>query len=68
VWVVRTSGGDGTFYQSRVVQKMAYPTLVSSVVLNQRPAQWIPWLVPSVVNGANVIVSDNASDNISIPQ
>jgi len=68
LWVVRTSGGDGTFYASRVIQRIAYPSLTSSVVLNQRPAQWIPWLIPASINGANIIASDNAADGISIPQ
>lgn len=68
VWVVRTSGGDGTFYQSRTVQKVSYPSLTSSVVLQQRPATWIRWLVPATVNGTSVVVSDDGSDNISFPQ
>jgi hypothetical protein len=68
IWVLRTSGGDGTFYQSRVVQRVSFPTLNSTVVINQRPMQWIPWLVPAVVGNAAVITSDNASDGISVPQ
>lgn len=68
IWVLRTSGGDGTFYQSKVVQKVAYPAMTSSVVLNQRPATWAPWLVPAVVNGAAVVASDNAQDGISLAQ
>jgi hypothetical protein len=68
LWVLRTSGGDGTFYQSKVVQRVAYPALTSSVMFNQRPAQWIPWLIPAVVNGTNVITSDNLADSISLPQ
>lgn len=68
LWVVRTSGGDGTFYQSRTVQKVSYPSMTSTVVLQQRPATWIPWLVPATVNGIPVVVSDNAADGISLPQ
>jgi hypothetical protein len=68
LWVLRTSGGDGTFYQSKVVQKVTFPGLISSVVLNQRPAQWIPWLIAATVNGVNVITSDNLADSVSIPQ
>ena len=69
LWILRTSGGDGTFYQSKVIQKVQYPlTSNTSVVLNQRPARWVPWLIPAVVNGANVITSDNAADAVALPQ
>ncbi len=68
LWLVRASGGDGTFYTSRVVQKISYPALASSVVLNKRPAQWIPWRIPAVVNGENIVTSDNVADGISMPQ
>jgi hypothetical protein len=69
LWILRTSGGDGTFYQSKVIQKVQYPlTSNASVVLNQRPARWVPWLIPAVVNGANVITSDNAADAVALPQ
>ncbi len=68
LWVLRTSGGDGTFHQSRVAQKVAYPALTASIVLHQRPARWIPWLIPATVGGMSVITSDNAADAISIPQ
>jgi hypothetical protein len=68
LWLLRTSGGDGTFYQSRVLQKVEYPSLASSVVLSERPAPWIPWVIPAVVSGANVITSDNRADALSVPQ
>ena len=69
LWVLRTSGGDGSFYQSKVVQKVQFPSLASSVVLSQQPAEWIiPWLIPAVVNGVNVITSDNLDDAVLLPQ
>lgn len=68
LWMLRTSGGDGTFYQSRVLQKVAYPSLVSSVVINERPGSWIPWVIPAVVRGAKVITSDNIADVLSVSQ
>jgi FG-GAP-like repeat len=68
LWILRTSGGDGTFYQSRVLQRVAYPSLASSVVVNERPARWIPWVIPAVVGGVNVITSDDAADGLSAPQ
>jgi hypothetical protein len=69
IWLLRTSGGTSApFYQSRVVQKVAYPSLASTVVLSQQPAQWIPWLIPATVNGVAVVTSDNAAEAISFPQ
>lgn len=64
IWILRTSGGDGTFYQGRVVQKVRWPSLASSIVLSQRPAQWLPWLIPAVVNGQSVVGSDDANAGV----
>jgi FG-GAP-like repeat len=68
LWLLRTSGGDGTFYASRVVQKVLVQTLASSVPLNARPAQWVPWIIPAAVNAQALIVSDDASMALSLPQ
>ncbi len=68
LWVLRTSGGDGTFYQSRTIQKVLWPSLTSSVPLLQRQANWFPWLIPATVNGQNVMTSEDASVNVSVPQ
>jgi len=68
IWVLRTSGGDGTFYQSRVVQKVIWPSLSASVVSNLRPGQWIPWIIPATVNGQKVIASDAAQSGLVIPR
>ena len=68
LWILRTSGGDGTFYQSRVIQKVLWSTLQSTVILNERPAQWIPWIIPTTIGGTKVIAGDNESLGVSIPQ
>lgn len=68
LWMVRTSGGDGTFYQSRVVQKVTWASKASSLVYNQRPAQWVPWMIPTIVNGQKVLASEDASMGPSILQ
>lgn len=68
LWVLKTSGGDGTFYQSRTIQKVQWPNLTSTVPLLERPAQWFQWIIPSTINGQNVISSEDASVNVSIPQ
>ena len=59
LWLLRTSGGDSTFYQSLVLQKINWATLSSEIVVNQRPAQWLPWIVPNKAGTA--IVSDDAN-------
>ncbi len=66
IWVVRTSGGDGTFYQSRVVQKVTWPTLASTVLLNKRPAQWVPWLIPTTAGSQTAVAGDDAAAGLSV--
>lgn len=68
LWVLRTSGNDGTFYQGRTVQKVAYPSMSSSVLLNDRVLPWIPSLIPATVGGAAVVTSDNAAEAVSFAQ
>lgn len=70
IWLSRTSGSatSGSTFHSRVVQRVDYPSLKSTVVLNQEPGPWIPWLVQTVVNNAFVITSDNAADMVSFPE
>jgi hypothetical protein len=67
LWVLRTSGGDGTFYQGRVLQKVQLATLQSSLVVNQRASSWIPWILPAVI-GVPVITTDDARDGLTVPQ
>ena len=68
LWVLRTSGGDGTFYQSRVIQKVTMGSLASTLALYQRPGGWVPWIIPTTVNGQNLITTDSAIDAVSVPQ
>ena len=61
IYMLRTSGGDGTFYQSTVVQKVAYPSLQSSVIYNSNRVPfngqaWVPWML--VVDGKLISTSD----------
>ena len=37
---LRASGGDGTFYQTRTIQKVFWSSLTSTIPLSERPAQW----------------------------
>ncbi|HEX6589545.1 MAG TPA: Ig-like domain-containing protein [Longimicrobiales bacterium] len=59
LWVNRTSGGDGTFYQSLVLQRYDWATGASAVVLDERPAQWVPWILPYTRGGASYVGSDD---------
>jgi hypothetical protein len=68
LWVLRTSGNDGTFYQGRTLQKVAYPSMSATLPLNDRTQPWIPWLIPATVGGAAVVTSDNAAEAVSFPQ
>lgn len=68
IWILRTSGGDGTFYQSRTVQKVNWPSLMSTIPLNERPERWVPWIIPSILNKGKFITTDNAADGVTIPQ
>jgi len=68
IYLLRTSGGDGTFYQSTVIQKITYPGLVSSVVYNsKRDANkgfaWSPWMV--IANTKLVSTSDSFSFSVT---
>ena len=66
IWVLRTSGGDGTFYQSRTIQKVSWPSLNSSTPVLDRSLNWIPWIIPSVIDGKNVITSDNKDNYFTL--
>jgi hypothetical protein len=68
LWALRTSGGDGTFYQSRTIQKITWPGLVSTTPWLQRNAPWFAWLIPAVVNGRAVMTSEDASVGVGVPQ
>lgn len=68
LWVLRTSGGDGTFYASRTLQRVRLASLSSEVVFSQRPARWVDWIISSTVGGQSVITSDNAAAGFSVLQ
>lgn len=68
IWLLRTSGGDGTFYLSRTLQRVAWPSLLSTVPLQERPAQWIPWIIATTsANGSAIVSSDDAAHGLAVP-
>lgn len=68
LWVLRTSGGDSTFYLGRTLQKVTWPALSSTIPLQTRSQGWVDWIIPSTSGGQPVIVSDSLSKNLSVPQ
>lgn len=60
LWMLRTSGGDGTFYQSRTIQKVLWSSLSSSLALHDRPASWMQWLIPALSGLQKGVGSDDA--------
>lgn len=61
IYVVRTSGGDGTFYESRTVQRVEWPSLSSTVLISERGKRWIDFLFPVFSSGRYSLVSDNTT-------
>lgn len=59
VWVSRTSGGDGTFYESAVLQRFNWSSRTAAVVYNERPMHWVPWIIHYVRGGALYVGSDD---------
>lgn len=60
LWMLRTSGGDGTFYQSRTIQKVQWSSQTSTLALHDRPASWMPWLIPALSGLLKGVGSDDA--------
>ena len=68
LWLLRTSGGNGTYYQSRTIQKIQWPSLASTIQLRERPGQWFPWLIPTALDGVPVVASEDAHVAVRIEQ
>ncbi|MBL8987581.1 MAG: VCBS repeat-containing protein [Gemmatimonadetes bacterium] len=67
LWVLRTSGGDGTFYASRTIQRVPWPSMIGSTIVTERPAPWFQWIIPTIVNGRRQIASDDATVSLVVP-
>jgi hypothetical protein len=68
IYMLRTSGGDGTFYLSTVIQKVTYPALASSVIYNSNRISnngypWTPWMV--MVGGKLIAAYDKFSFSVT---
>jgi len=58
IYVLRTSGGDGTLYAGRTVQRVSWPSLADTVLLSERGVPWVPFLLPVFANGQYSLVGD----------
>jgi hypothetical protein len=45
---------------------VTWPALASTVPLNTRPAQWVPWLIPTAVGGQNAVAGDDAAAALTV--
>lgn len=56
--------GTSTFYTSRVIQAISWPSLNSSIILNQTGLtgwpSWVDWIYPYTSNGHTYLICDNA--------
>lgn len=59
IWISRTSGGDGTFYQSAVMQRFGWSNRSATVVYNTRGVHWVPWIISYVRGGVRYMGSDD---------
>lgn len=64
IWVLRTSGGDGTFYEGVAIQKIIWPDLISEVAYEQRETRWIPSILAWEQDGVGYVGSDNLSSPV----
>lgn len=66
IYVVRTSGGDGTAYVSRTVQRVLWPSMTSTILIADRPAPWIDFMVPTFSGSQYRLSSDNTAFSFSL--
>lgn len=66
VWVLRTSGGDGTFYKGACIQRFEIKSKKSEIAYCDKSKRWFPWLITWKKNGRTFVGSDNPKDGISI--
>lgn len=59
LWVLRTSGGDGTFYVGNVLQRVDITTMNSSVAFSSRSVVQLGWVVPYTRDGALYIGAES---------
>lgn len=61
LWVLRTSGGDGTAYEGATVQKYGLTDNTSEIAYHDGETKWFPWIFPFLIDGQTYIMSDDIS-------
>lgn len=67
IYILRTSGGDGTFYESLVVQRVSWPDLTGTVLYNVRGQRWLDFAFPYFANGRYSLISNTTEVPFSLP-
>lgn len=66
LWVLRTGGPDN-MYLSQTVQRVAWPSL-QSTIFKIHDTMWVDyWIIPAVIDGQAWITTDDTSSTIRIP-
>ena len=66
LWILRTSGGDGTFYQGFCVQVYEFETGRSGIAHCDPTKTWFPWLTTWSAGGRTYIGSESRRDRFSL--
>ncbi|MBM1219206.1 VCBS repeat-containing protein [Ponticoccus sp. SC2-23] len=61
IWVLRTSGGDGSFYDGVAIQRVSWPGLVSEIVEEKRGIRWVPHIAVWEEDGIGYVGSDDVA-------
>ena len=64
VWALRTGDGNN-FYVGKMIQKIDWPSRTGSIAL-QRGGNWVPWIIPTTLDGKKHIASDVASHGFAV--
>ena len=64
VWALRTGDGNN-FYVGKMIQKIDWNTLTGSIAL-QSSGNWLPWIIPTVIDGRKYISPDSSNTGFSV--
>ena len=66
IWILRTSGGDGTFYEGVCIQSYELASGQSKLEHCDRTSKWFPWLITWTSQGHTYVGSDSSKDAIRL--
>lgn len=64
IWALRTGDGNN-FYVGKMIQKIDWANRMGSVAL-QSGGNWVPWIIPTTLDGKKHISSDVASHGFAV--